>query len=233
MLRFASGWRWCTCCSPASAQSAAAAGDAASGIAAASVNLNDFITHLVPNSIFEAMANNEILQIVVFSVFFGVALAAMGEQAKPVVDMAERVSHVMLRVTGYVMMFAPFAVFAAIAATVTENGLEILGTYGKFIGGFYLALLILWVVLLIARAFVRGPRACSRSSGFIREPVLLAFSTASSEAAYPATFEATAALRRLAADRRLRAAAGLFVQSRRLDDVLHLRDAVHRPGVRH
>ncbi len=162
--------------------------DAESGIAAASINLKDFITHLVPRSIFEAMANNEILQIVVFSAFFGAALAAMGEHAKPVVDIAERVSHVMLRVTGYVMLFAPFAVFAAIAATVTENGLAILGTYAKFIGGFYLALLVLWAVLVVAGLVFVGPRVLSLV-GFIREPILLAFSTASSEAAYPRTFE--------------------------------------------
>ena len=173
--------------------------NAESGIAAASVNLKDFITHLVPKSIFEAMANNEILQIVVFSAFFGVALAAMGEHAKPVVDMAERVSHVMLRVTGYVMMFAPFAVFAAIASTVTKYGLEVLGTYVNFIGGFYLALLILWVVLLVAGLLFVGPRAFSLV-GFIREPVLLAFSTASSEAAYPKTFEQ---LQRFGASRRI------------------------------
>jgi Na+/H+-dicarboxylate symporter len=170
-----------------------------SGIAAASVNLKDFITHLVPSSIFDAMAKNEILQIVVFSIFFGVAMAAMGEQAKPVVDMAERVSHVMLRVTGYVMLFAPFAVFAAIASTVTKYGLAILGTYVNFISGFYLALLILWVVLLGAGFVVVGA-SVFKLVGFIREPVLLAFSTASSEAAYPKTFEQ---LQRFGASRRI------------------------------
>jgi|CXWL01.1.fsa_nt_gi Na+/H+-dicarboxylate symporter len=173
--------------------------DADSGIQAAAVNLKDFITHLVPKSIFEAMANNEILPIVVFSVFFGAALAALGAQAKPVVDLAEQVSHVMLRVTGYVMMFAPFAVFAAIAATVTENGLAILGTYLKFIGGFYVALVILWAVLLLAGLVFVGARVFSLL-GYIREPILLAFSTASSEAAYPRTFEQ---LQRFGASRRI------------------------------
>ncbi len=153
------------------------------------LNLRDFVIHLVPTSIFDAMATNSLLQIVVFSLFFGVALAALGEQAKPVVDLAERVSHVMLRVTGYVMNFAPFAVFAAIAATVTENGLDILVTYGKFIGGFYLALIVLWVVLIFAGLLIVGPRVL-RMIGMIRDPVVLAFSTASSEAAYPRTFEA-------------------------------------------
>ena len=156
---------------------------------ASALNLRDFVTHLVPTSIFDAMATNSILQIVVFSIFFGVALAALGEQAKPVVDLAERVSHVMLRVTGYVMNFAPLAVFAAIAATVTENGLDILVTYGKFIGGFYLGLVILWALLIIAGMLIVGPRIL-RMLGLIRDPIVLAFSTASSEAAYPRTFEA-------------------------------------------
>ncbi len=156
---------------------------------ASALNLRDFIIHLVPTSIFDAMATNSLLQIVVFSLFFGVALAALGEQGKPVTDFAERVSHVMLRLTGYVMNFAPLAVFAAIAATVTQHGLDILWTYGKFIGGFYLALLILWAVLTLAGLLFVGPRTFSLL-GMIREPILLAFSTASSEAAYPRTFEA-------------------------------------------
>ncbi len=155
---------------------------------ASALNLNDFVTHLVPTSIFDAMATNSILQIVIFSVFFGVGLAALGEQGRPVVDLAERVSHVMLKVTGYVMNFAPLAVFAAIAATVTENGLDILVTYGRFIGGFYLALLVLWLVLIAAGFVFVGPRIL-RLIGMVREPTLLAFSTASSEAAYPRTFE--------------------------------------------
>jgi Na+/H+-dicarboxylate symporter len=95
----------------------------------------------------------------------------------------------MLKVTGYVMNFAPFAVFAAIAATVTENGLDILVTYGRFIGGFYLALIVLWLVLIAAGFVFVGPRIL-RLIGMVREPILLAFSTASSEAAYPRTFEA-------------------------------------------
>src|SRR5262245_11505648 len=154
---------------------------------ASALNLRDFVTHLVPTSIFDAMATNQLLQIVVFSLFFGVAMASLGEQAKPVIDIAERVSHVMLRVTGYVMNFAPLAVFAAIAATVTENGLDILVTYGKFIGGFYLALIVLWTVLILAGLLIVGPRILAMI-GMIRDPVVLAFSTASSEAAYSRTF---------------------------------------------
>ena len=163
------------------------------------INLRDFVIHLVPTSIFDAMATNSLLQIVVFSIFFGVALAALGEQAKPVTDLAERVSHVMLRVTGYVMNFAPIAVFAAIAATVTERGLDILVTYSKFIGYFYLALGILWIILILAGLLIVGGRTL-RLVGLIRDPVLLAFSTASSEAAYPRTFEA---LQRFGISRRI------------------------------
>ncbi|MBI3438456.1 MAG: dicarboxylate/amino acid:cation symporter [Proteobacteria bacterium] len=157
--------------------------------AASALNLNDFVTHLAPTSIFDAMATNSILQIVVFAVFFGVALASLGEQGRPVVDLAERVSHVMLRVTGYVMNLAPLAVFAAIASTVTEKGLDIIRTYASFIGGFYLALAILWTALIGAGLLIVGPRML-RLIGLVRDPTVLAFSTASSEAAYPRTFEA-------------------------------------------
>ncbi|WP_395647433.1 dicarboxylate/amino acid:cation symporter [Terricaulis sp.] len=153
------------------------------------LNVKDFVVHLVPTSIFDAMATNSLLQIVVFSLFFGVGLASLGEEGTPVIDIAERVSHVMLRVTGYVMNFAPFAVFAAVAATITENGLEILGTYARFIGSFYLGLVVLWGVLILAGLLVVGFRVL-KLLGLIRDPIVLAFSTASSEAAYPRTFEA-------------------------------------------
>jgi Na+/H+-dicarboxylate symporter len=105
-----------------------------------------------------------------------------------VLEFTEQLAHVMLRVTGYVMLAAPFAVFAAIAATVTTQGLAILTTYGKFIGGFYLSLLVLWLTLLTLGFLVLGTRVFDLV-GLIREPVLLAFSTASSEAAYPKTLE--------------------------------------------
>jgi Na+/H+-dicarboxylate symporter len=161
---------------------------AVSEIKASSLSLKDFVTHLVPKSIVEAMATNEILQIVVFSIFFGVAMAALGEKAKLVTDLAEQVSHVMLKVTGYVMNFAPLAVFAAIASVITQRGFGILKTYGEFIGEFYLTLLILWMLLVFAGFLVLGPRV-KQLMGRMREPILLAFSTASSEAAYPKTLD--------------------------------------------
>ena len=162
--------------------------DATSGVEPGALNLQDFVTHLVPKSVIESMANNSIIQIVVFAGFFGAALASMGEDGKPVVELTEKVSHVMLRLVAYVMWVAPFAVFAALASTVTENGLDIVGRYLAFIGGFYLALLALWAVLITAGLLFVGPRIFVLI-GMMREPMLVAFSTASSEAAYPRTFE--------------------------------------------
>src|SRR5262249_49185189 len=132
--------------------------------------------------------NNEILQIVVFAIFSGVAIAALGERAKPLEKLIEQVSHMMLEITSYVMKAAPLAVFAAVAATVTTSGLGILLTFGKFMGGFYVSLLILWLIIFGAGCLVIGPRAF-RLAHLVREPLLLAFSTASSEAAYPKTLE--------------------------------------------
>src|ERR1700731_1184007 len=103
---------------------------ASTNLNAASLSLKEFITHLVPKSAVEAMANNEILQIVVFSLFFGVAAAALGDAAKGVVTVIDQVSHVILKITGYVMKLAPLAVFAAMAATVATQGLGVLLTYG-------------------------------------------------------------------------------------------------------
>ncbi|HYC15396.1 MAG TPA: cation:dicarboxylase symporter family transporter, partial [Stellaceae bacterium] len=152
----------------------------------ASLSLKEFIAHLVPKSAVEAMANNEILQIVVFSLFFGVAAAALGERAKPLVDLIDAASHVILKITGYIMGLAPLAVFAAMAATVTTQGLGILITYGKFMAEFYFGLVVLWGVLILAGFLFLG-RGIFRLVGLVREPFLLAFSTASSEAAYPVT----------------------------------------------
>ena len=155
----------------------------------AKFTLRDFITHLVPKSIFEAMANNEILQIVVFSVFVGTAVAAIDDKAPAVLALVEQVAAIMLKVTGYVMKTAPLAIFAALAATISTQGIEVLWTYVKFIGGFYLSLGILWALLIAVAVVIIGPRAL-RLIAAVRQPTLLAFSTASSEAAYPRTLEA-------------------------------------------
>ncbi|CAN5359386.1 dicarboxylate/amino acid:cation symporter [soil metagenome] len=156
---------------------------------ATSLSLKDFLNHVVPASVADAMSKNEILQIVVFSVFAGVATAAVGEPAKPFLAGVEALAAVMLKITNYVMLFAPVAVFAAIAASVATQGLEVILTYAKFVGGFYVALAILWAVLLAAGASVVGFGRVRSLFGMIRQPALLAFSTASSEAAYPRTLE--------------------------------------------
>jgi Na+/H+-dicarboxylate symporter len=162
--------------------------DAAVDVKATTLTLKDFVTHLVPKSVAEAMANNEILQIVVFSIFFGVGLAAVGDKGRPLLQTITGIAEVMLKVTGYVMLFAPVAVFAAIAATITTSGLGILVTYAKFIGSFYLSIAILWGVLILLGGLVIGRRV-RQLIREVREPILLAFSTASSEAAYPRTLE--------------------------------------------
>jgi Na+/H+-dicarboxylate symporter len=162
---------------------------AASGVETAAFNLHDFVTHLVPASVFEAMASNEILPIVIFSIFFGVALTAVGDAGRPIVRGVESLVKVMLQITDYVMRFAPFAVFTAVASAIAEKGPEILFTFGKFVGSFYLGLLILWAVLIGAAFVIVGPRT-RHLVRYIRDPIVLAFSTASSEAAYPRTLEA-------------------------------------------
>ncbi|KJK15121.1 C4-dicarboxylate ABC transporter [Burkholderiaceae bacterium 16] len=151
--------------------------------------LKDFVTHLVPRSAAEAMANNEILQILVFSIFFGTALSTLGEKGKRMAGVIEDLVQVMLKITSAVMWLAPAAVFAAIASTITTQGLAILVTFAKFMGGFYLSLLVLWSLLVLAGIAFLGKRALVLIR-LIREPFLLAFSTASSEAAYPKLLEA-------------------------------------------
>ena len=162
---------------------------ATAGVETAAFNLKDFVSHLVPASIFEAMSANEILPIVIFSIFFGVALTAIGEKGLPIVRGVEALVRVMLTVTGYVMLFAPFAVFTAVASALAERGPQIIMTLGKFVSSFYLGLAILWAVLIGAAFVIVGPRT-RHLVRYIRDPVVLAFSTASSEAAYPRTLEA-------------------------------------------
>src|SRR5258708_17655746 len=135
------------------------------------------------------MADNEILQIVVFSVCGGSAVAAIDDRAPAVLALVEQVAAIMLRVTGYVVKTAPLAIFAALAATIATQGIGVLATYAKFVGGFYLSLALLWALLIAVVVLVVGPRAL-KLMGAVRQPALLAFSTASSEAAYPGTLQA-------------------------------------------
>ena len=149
----------------------------------------DFIHHVFPKNILEAMSTNNILQILVFSLFAGVALSAMGEKGRPLVRGAEALAEMMLQITTYVMRFAPFAVFGALAAVVATKGLAILGTYAYLILTFYSGLIMLWLILLGIGAIFLGWTRIVRLVRYVREPVLIAFSTASSEAALPKLFE--------------------------------------------
>lgn len=158
--------------------------EASTGLAQVKPTLSSFAAHMFPKSIVEAMANNEILQIVVFSMFFGIACASLGELAHPTVKLLDSLSHIMLKVTSYVMHYAPVAVFSAIAAVIAQNGIGVLLSYGEFIGEFYFALLLLCGLLAGFSALFIGHRIWSLLR-HIREPMLLAFGTASSESAYP------------------------------------------------
>jgi Na+/H+-dicarboxylate symporter len=160
----------------------------ASGITSTGLSLKVFLYHVFPSSVIDAMAKNEILQIVVFSIFFGVATAAIGEQGKVVINFMDACAHVILKLTGYVMMFAPLAVFGAMTAIIAQQGLTILKTYSIFISEFYFGLLILWLILAFAGSLFIGKRIFNLIKR-IKEPILLAFSTSSSEAAFPKTLE--------------------------------------------
>ncbi len=154
------------------------------GIEGQQISLKNFIAHIFPKSIIEAMATNEILQIVVFSIFLGVATAAIGEKGAPLIKGLDALAHAILKVTAYVMNFAPLAAFAAMASILAIKGSGILKTFGLFIGEFYIGLLLLWIVLAFI-GFLFIQKKIFPLLRHIKEPVLLAFSTASSEAAFP------------------------------------------------
>lgn len=154
----------------------------------AKLNFFEFILHIFPKNAFEAMATNNVLQILVFSLFAGVALSAIGEKGAPLVRGADALAEMMLQITGYVMRFAPFAVFGALAKVVASSGLGILVTYVELVTEFYLSLAILWVILLgVGALFLHG--RIFTLIRYIREPMMIAFSTASSEAALPKLLE--------------------------------------------
>jgi len=153
-------------------------------IKATGVTLKDFISHVVPRSFFEAMANNEVLQIVVFSLFFGIATAAIGDMGHIVIKAMDAIAHVIFKITGYIMLLAPLAVFGAITAVVAKQGLGVLSTYAIFIGEFYFSLLILWLIIVLAGFFVLRTRVFNLVNR-IKDAMLVAFGTSTSEAAYP------------------------------------------------
>ncbi|MEG9306628.1 dicarboxylate/amino acid:cation symporter [Klebsiella pneumoniae] len=159
------------------------------GLAVSGMSLKGFLSHTIPTSITEAMANNEILQIVVFSMFFGIAGASLGEKFNaPLVAALNVVSHIMLKVTGYVMYVAPLAIFAAISSVIASQGLGILLNYASFIGGYYLAVLSDQRGADCRRLY-GAEKEVFRLLNMLKIPVLVAFTTSSSEAAYPKTLE--------------------------------------------
>ncbi|QRG81268.1 dicarboxylate/amino acid:cation symporter [Citrobacter sp. R56] len=159
------------------------------GLAVGGMSLKGFLSHTIPTSIAGAMADNEILQIVVFSLFFGIGGASLGEKFNaPLVAALDVISHIMLKVTGYVMYVAPLAIFAAISSVIANEGLGILLHYASFIGGYYAAILMTCMVLL-AVGYLVLKKEVFRLLSMLKDPVLVAFTTSSSEAAYPKTLE--------------------------------------------
>jgi Na+/H+-dicarboxylate symporter len=158
----------------------------ASGDVAANTvpQFRDFVLKLFPSSVVDAMANNNILQILVFSLFAGVALASLRQRAQVILQACEQLADMMLQITRMVMRLAPLAVFGALASVVSIHGLVILATFGKLVAQFYLGLLLLWIILISVGYMILGS-CVKRLIHDVREPILVAFATASSEAALP------------------------------------------------
>jgi Na+/H+-dicarboxylate symporter len=160
--------------------------EVSTGLNTSGLNLKDVVTHAFPTSVLDAMSRNDILEIVVFSLFFGIGLNALkgNPQVDALIQAIDGLVPVMLRLTNYVMLAAPFGVFGALASAVTLKGLGVVVTYGKLIGSFYVGLAVLWAVLIGAGYLFIGGKI-GKLLRAIREPAMLAFSTASSEAAFP------------------------------------------------
>jgi Na+/H+-dicarboxylate symporter len=151
-------------------------------------SIDKFIEHVIPRSVIEAMANNEILQLVIFSVFFGVAVTAIGKKGEPIINALDALTHVVLKMVTYVMKLAPVGVFGAMTAVIAVKGLGILQTYAYYIGTFYLGLAVLWLILLLVGYLILKHRLkilLKRLSG----PMTIAFNTSSSEAVFPKLVE--------------------------------------------
>ncbi|MGN6637566.1 MAG: dicarboxylate/amino acid:cation symporter, partial [Mucilaginibacter sp.] len=161
---------------------------AAADVNKSALSLRDFVNHVFPRSFIEAMSNNEVLQIVVFSLFFGVATAAVGEKGDIIVKFMDAVAHIIIKITGYVMNLAPLAVFGAITVVVAKEGMGIISTYAAFIGEFYFALILLWALIIFGGAIVLK-RLSFKLVNDTKDAMLVAFSTSTSEAAYPRALE--------------------------------------------
>ncbi len=155
----------------------------------ATLNLEHFVTHVIPKSVFEAFATNEILQIVIFSIFFGIALAAYGKEGESLTKALDKVSHVVLKMVEYIMWVAPIGVFGAIAAAIANHGFGVFIMYGKFLFAFAIGIISLWIVLLIVGYIFLGKERLFSLLIHIKEPLLIAFSTTSSEAVFPKLVE--------------------------------------------
>lgn len=149
-----------------------------------SFSLEQFVTHVVPKSIVEAMASNEILQIVIFSILFGIALSSIGEIAKPVIKVLDTLSHAILKMVTYIMWVAPFGVFGAVAGAVAIYGFDIWQLYAKYLWTFAVGILLLWALLLFVGYLILGNRLWTLLKR-LASPLLIAFSTTSSEAVFP------------------------------------------------
>lgn len=150
-----------------------------------SISFENFIEHIVPKSIFEAMATNEILQIVIFSIFFGLAAASLGDYVKPVVSALEKTSHIILKMVNYVMKFAPIGVFGAIASVFAVRDFqELVLTYFKFFGSFLVGISSIWIVLILVGYIFLKNRMTILLKRIIG-PLIIAFGTTSSEAVFP------------------------------------------------
>ena len=158
------------------------------GVEAKKMTLENFITHVFPKSIFEALSTNEVLQIVVFSLFFGIALAAIGEKGKSVTKALDAISEVMFKIVGYVMTFAPYAVFGSVAAVIASKGVGVLGGYLYLIVCFFATLaffivVVLWIICLTQKIDYW------KLLKYVKDALFLSFSTASSEASMPLQIE--------------------------------------------
>lgn len=172
----------------------AAADDLVKGTS--SFSLDQFVTHVVPKSLFEAMATNEILQIVIFSILFGIALSSIGEIAKPVIKVLDTLSHAILKMVSYIMWVAPFGVFGAVAGAVAIYGFDIWKLYANYLWAFTVGILLLWALLLTVGYLILGNRLWALLKR-LASPLLIAFSTTSSEAVFP---KLTEELERFGAD---------------------------------
>ncbi|MBV9961874.1 MAG: dicarboxylate/amino acid:cation symporter [Parafilimonas sp.] len=147
-------------------------------------SLQNFVEHVFPVSVIDSMAQNQILQIVVFSVLFGVATAAIGEKGKIIIKALDAVSHVILKMVGYVMMVAPLGVFGALAGVMATQGPQIFVFYAQYFLYFVTGILILWMVLLMVGFIILNKRL-PHLLKHILQPIIIAFSTTSSEAVFP------------------------------------------------